>query len=242
MVNLLKVMTQPYMIAGNLAKSVICGVGDIVTDILPCGNNNSNRNPFKKDATEDRDDSTESGGGGNPLNFFGGKKGKNTKYEDFTWNQLPRGARNAAETLGLDQSTWDAKGWSQTEEKSWSGLTSDERDAATTLGWDKSAWDHKYNDKNWSDLPGNVQSAAQNLGFTQQMWDNDQWPAVGAAECLQWPRRPRHLGRVTARSGPPVRASCPTGSGRASRALRPPSATGCVHVRPLMTDGWPALS
>ena len=58
---------QPYMIAGNLAKSVICGVGDIVTDILPCENNNSNRNPFKKDATEDRDDSAESGGGGNPL-------------------------------------------------------------------------------------------------------------------------------------------------------------------------------
>jgi len=111
--------------------------------------------------------------------FFGGKNGKKTKYEDFTWNQLPRGARNAAETLGLDQSSWDAKGWSQTEEKSWSGLTSNERDAATTLGWDESAWDNKYNDKNWSDLPGHVQSAAQNLGFTQQMWDNDKWPAVG---------------------------------------------------------------
>jgi len=67
MVNLLKVMTQPYMLAGNLAKSIICGVGDVVTDVLPCGNNNSNRNPFKKDTTEDRDDSTESGGGGNPL-------------------------------------------------------------------------------------------------------------------------------------------------------------------------------
>ena len=173
------------MIAGNLAKSVICGVGDIVTDILPCENNNSNRNPFKKNATEDRDDSKHwirwSVAEIRWSKFFCARRFWfwSDACCNFTWNQLPRGARNAAETLGLDQSTWDAKGWSQTEEKSWSGLTSDERDAATTLGWDKSAWDHKYNDKNWSDLPGNVQSAAQNLGFTQQMWDNDQWPAVG---------------------------------------------------------------
>ena len=72
MVNVVKVMMQPYMVAGNLAKNCICGAGDLIGDILHCGNgnrNNNNRgcgnvvnnlNPFHRDSNEERDGADES--------------------------------------------------------------------------------------------------------------------------------------------------------------------------------------
>eukprot|EP00558_Chaetoceros_sp_UNC1202_P008999 CAMPEP_0197247036 /NCGR_PEP_ID=MMETSP1429-20130617/25993_1 /TAXON_ID=49237 /ORGANISM="Chaetoceros sp., Strain UNC1202" /LENGTH=205 /DNA_ID=CAMNT_0042707841 /DNA_START=79 /DNA_END=693 /DNA_ORIENTATION=+ len=180
MVNLVNVMTKPYMMVGNIAKSCLCGVGDLVDDT--CGRTStrgvccgagaalSTLNPF-----DGRDESE-------PLrpNLFGGTfQGKNTKYEDHTWDRLPGRVRNAAKTLGMDQATWDAQGWTVCEDKSWYDLTSDEKQAAETLGWDASAWDYRYEDKSWNELPNHAQKAAESLGFNQYMWDNDTWPAVG---------------------------------------------------------------
>ena len=91
---------------------------------------------------------------------------------------MPRGARNAAETLGLDKGTWNAKGWSECEDKHWWDLSSDEKEAARTLGWDESAWDYQYEDRSWAELPNHVQEAAQSIGFTQGGWDYDEWPSV----------------------------------------------------------------
>ena len=69
MVNLINVMTKPYMMAGNLAKGCLCGVGSCVGDLIDdtCGKNstrgaccgagaalgNLNLNPFN----DGRDDS-----------------------------------------------------------------------------------------------------------------------------------------------------------------------------------------
>jgi hypothetical protein len=107
--------------------------------------------------------------------MFGGGSGKNTKYLDCSWNNLPGNARSAAETLGYNESNW-AKKWAPCEDKHWGDLSEAERSAATELGWDKSAWNNKYEDLNFEDLPSHVQDAATTLGFTQQMWNNDQWP------------------------------------------------------------------
>lgn len=107
--------------------------------------------------------------------FFGGG-GKNTKFLDYEWNRLPGNARNAATTLGYDESTW-AKKWARAEEKWWEDLNSTEREAALTLGWDESAWDNKYEEKYFEELPSHVKDAAQKLGFTPQMWNNDEWPS-----------------------------------------------------------------
>lgn len=111
--------------------------------------------------------------------FNGGGNGKHTKYEDYKWGQLPRAAKQAAESLGMNQQIWNQKQWVPVDEKSWSGMTPRQQQAAMTLGWDQAAWDHKYEQTNWVDLPIHVQNACKRLGFTQQMWDNGTWPAVG---------------------------------------------------------------
>ena len=110
------------------------------------------------------------------FSIFGGGNGKNTKYLDYQWNSLPGNVRNAAITLGYEESNW-AKAWAPAEDKWWEDLNSTEKDAAVTLGWDQNAWDNHYEECNWSQLPSHVQDAASKLGFTSDMWDNDEWPS-----------------------------------------------------------------
>lgn len=188
MVNVFNVMMKPYMMAGNLAKNAVCGAGDLIDNACNGRNNNKNRgaccgvtdvidnlNPCHRGGAGERDESESS-----PLRngFFGGNKGKNTKYEDYTWRQLPRGARDAAETLGLNEGTWNAKGWSSCDEYDWWDLSASQKEAATTLGWDESAWDYQYEDKSWYQLPNHVQEAAKSIGFTEGKWENDEYPYV----------------------------------------------------------------
>eukprot|EP01083_Nonionella_stella_P017173 48013_1 len=182
MVNLINIMTKPYMMAGNLAKNAICGVGDLVDGAcsrsrnrgLCCGAGDllDDLNPCHRDTTD--------GGRDDSLNIFGGGafSGKNTKFEECSWNQLPGRCKDAARTLGVDQSSWDGKGWTSREEMWWEDLSSDQRDAAMTLGWDESAWDSQYEDKDWGNLPGAAQKAAESLGFNSQTWAYGEWPAV----------------------------------------------------------------
>merc|ERR1712150_194699 len=95
---------------------------------------------------------------------------------DYSWNNLPSNARNAATTLGYNESTW-AKDWAPAEDKWGEDLNTTEREAAESLGWDINAWNYHYEESNWSDLPQHVQEAATKLGFTSQMWDYDEWPS-----------------------------------------------------------------
>lgn len=105
-----------------------------------------------------------------------GGNGKNTKFLDYHWNKLPAKARNAATTLGYNESNWAIK-WAPAEDKWWEDLNTSEREAAITLGWDQSAWDEKYDDLDFEQLPAHVQKAAQTLGFTARAWNNDEWPS-----------------------------------------------------------------
>lgn len=178
MVNLASVMTKPYMLAGNLAKGCVCGTFDLIDDMCVGKNGKTGVGRFMDNVRNDGRDDSESH---HPLNsnpFGGGLQGKNTKFLDYSWNRLPARCKNAAKTLGHDQSTWDFDGWSHSEEKWWEDLTSSEREAALTLGWDESAWDSNYDDKNWNQLPGQVQKAAGRIGYTQEMWDWDEEPYV----------------------------------------------------------------
>ena len=90
---------------------------------------------------------------------------------------MPRDARNAAETLGINQYTWDAADWTPDMEKSWWDLSSAEMDAAQTLGWDADAWENQYEERQWDELPSHVKEACKSLGFTSDMWNNDEWPS-----------------------------------------------------------------
>jgi hypothetical protein len=102
--------------------------------------------------------------------------GKDTKYEDAFWDDLPSNIREAAMVLGFDKESWDDYGWPESEETSWGDLTLMERNAAETLGYDITSWDTKYSDKNWKDVPKNVKEAAMFVGFTQELWNDDSWP------------------------------------------------------------------
>ncbi len=67
MVNVVKIMTQPYMMVGKLAKGAVCGAGDLIDNACTsvrkkgCGCGVvDNLNPCHRDTTDDRD-SSESG-------------------------------------------------------------------------------------------------------------------------------------------------------------------------------------
>lgn len=102
--------------------------------------------------------------------------GKDTKYLDYTWEKLPKDAREAATSLGYDKDSWDPPGWPESQDKWFEELTEEERKAAITLGWDITSWDNKYEELNWADIPDQVKHAAEILGFDQHMWDHDHWP------------------------------------------------------------------
>jgi hypothetical protein len=70
MVNPVKIMMKPYMVAGNLAKNAICGVGDLIDNSCGGGNGKKNGsgcgaldnlNPFHRDTTDERDGVESSG-------------------------------------------------------------------------------------------------------------------------------------------------------------------------------------
>jgi len=68
---------------------------------------------------------------------------KDTYYKDVPWSELPEDAKNAAETLGYTQGTWNSDGWVLTSELFWDQLTDGEKEAATVLGYSKFTWDSR---------------------------------------------------------------------------------------------------
>jgi len=168
MVNFSNIIFAPYKLAGAAPKAVFnCCTGKTdLSDLNPCHRDDSNTTTSSSSQQE---------ASGNPLGGIfggGGGAGKNTKFLDYSFNDLPSKARNAAMTLGFAESNWG--GWAECEEKWWEDLSATEIEAATTLGWDQSAWDNHYEDKNWEDLLSHVQTAAGNLGFMLQMWNDDE--------------------------------------------------------------------
>lgn len=107
--------------------------------------------------------------------------GKDTKYEEVMWDNLPKEASEAAAVLGFDKESWDTNAWLDIQDYWWGDLSEEQKAAAIALGWDQISWDSKYEEANWVDLPANVVKAAESLGFTQEMWDDDSWPE-GLAE------------------------------------------------------------
>lgn len=102
--------------------------------------------------------------------------GKDTKYEEVKWKELPKDAKEAATALGYDEEKWDTDAWIDIQDYWWEDLSEEQAAAATALGWDITSWDNKYEESSWADLPDNVEKAAVFLGFTQEMWDDDSWP------------------------------------------------------------------
>jgi len=103
-------------------------------------------------------------------------KGKETKYEVTMWDDLPKGAKDAAAVLGFDKESWDTDKWLDIQDYWWEDMSEEQKTAATTLGWDVTSWDNKYEQTEWKDVPNDVKKAAESLGFTQEMWDDDSWP------------------------------------------------------------------
>lgn len=114
-----------------------------------------------------------------PKKFTG--TGKDTKYEEVKWADLPKEASEAAAVLGYDEEKWDTDEWVDIQDYWWEDLSEEQAAAATALGWDIASWDNKYESSNWADVPDDVKKAAESLGFTQEMWDDDSWPE-GLAE------------------------------------------------------------
>ena len=102
--------------------------------------------------------------------------GKDTKYEEVMWDDLPKEASEAAAVLGFDKESWDSNAWLDIQDYRWEDMSEGQVAAATALGWDIDSWNDKYEEKSWADIPENVKSAAEKLGFTQEMWDDDEWP------------------------------------------------------------------
>ncbi len=109
------------------------------------------------------------------ANKFSGT-GKDTKYEDVKWADLPKEASEAAAVLGFDQEKWDSDTWIDIQDYWWEDLSEEQAAAATALGWDITSWDNKYEEASWKDVPESVKKAAESLGFTEEMWDDDAWP------------------------------------------------------------------
>lgn len=102
----------------------------------------------------------------------GGSTDKHAKYEDVPWANLPDRAREAAETIGFNEDTWDGKEWLPIDDKRWKHLTDEELEACTCLDWTRDSWDTKYEDVYWKSLPYHVKRACA-IGLTLPgRWDS----------------------------------------------------------------------
>ena len=128
--------------------------------------------------------------------------GSGGAYSDLDWDELPKKARAAAQTLGYSQSSWDQNLYDP--DKDWEELSTKERKAAQVLGYTEAKWDGTpsnsaiptpanespppepdassessassgglYNDHDWDDLPNEALLAANILGYTKDIWQND---------------------------------------------------------------------
>ena len=128
--------------------------------------------------------------------------GKDTKYLESKWNELPEEVQEAAKSLGFTSDTWDNQS-NDIYKRKWKKLSTDQKEAAEILGWDEdcrceeqlnglsmvlllnhlsssffvwTAGKIKYDDCDWDELPETVQKAATFLGYSKRMWDSDKYP------------------------------------------------------------------
>ena len=95
-------------------------------------------------------------------------------FKDKWWSELPQKAKDAATTLGWEQSTWDddefdkvpyfATPLSQVSEK--------KKAAAFYLGWQPIYSKPFCEDLWWQDVEEETKSAAAKIGFDQNKWDD----------------------------------------------------------------------
>ena len=62
--------------------------------------------------------------------------GKDTKYLESKWNELPEEVQEAAKTLGFTSDTWDEQS-NDIYKRKWKKLSTDQKEAAEILGWDE---------------------------------------------------------------------------------------------------------
>ena len=63
-----------------------------------------------------------------------------SKYDDSDWSELPAHARRAASSLGFYQQTWNDGEWPAVGDKYWEQMTQDEKNALHVLGYYKYNW------------------------------------------------------------------------------------------------------
>jgi len=99
---------------------------------------------------------------------------KQAKYEDVMWADLPDSVRGAAESLGYDEDTWDAREWFDIDDSHWRDLGLQERKACMKLGWDRNSWE-RYENVKWHDLPEHTKRAAKKMGYNGKDWNAGEW-------------------------------------------------------------------
>jgi len=171
--------TNPFLKAASCG----CGIGSLIQKLNPCDDDTTKDDSTTDNSSTNNSSTNNTGVQQNNLNPFKNGNGnfgpKMTKFANFKWEKLPTKARNSAQTLLMDEETWNASGYSDIEEYWWEDLSTAQVEAAVQLGWDQAAWDSKYEDTDWTDLPSHAITAASSLGFTQETWDDGEWPAVG---------------------------------------------------------------
>ena len=92
-------------------------------------------------------------------------------YIKIQWEDLSTSEKEAATTLGWDQSGWD----NHYEDKSWEDLPSKVQSAAGTLGFTADMWNDddwpESTDKWWTDFSDEQKKALNTLGYSQYDWE-----------------------------------------------------------------------
>lgn len=96
---------------------------------------------------------------------------KEMKYTTVKWKNLPKEAREAAESVGYDEKKWDDdEKIHHLDDKWWGDLSSSKREAMEILGWDKHSWNDHFKHYGWKELPELQRRAATLAGYTKETW------------------------------------------------------------------------
>jgi hypothetical protein len=109
-------------------------------------------------------------------------------YNTFLWVGLRENVRQAAATLGYNETSWDNDLPVESTKLFWSQLTESQKDAAGVLYFDKESWNlavfptvscESTETWSWKDIPKELRWAVRALGFTHATWNSDDhsvWP------------------------------------------------------------------
>lgn len=64
-----------------------------------------------------------------------------SNYDDKDWGDLPGAVQKAAESLGFNSQSWNYGEWPAVQEKYWEQMSSDEQKALYVLGYYKYNWE-----------------------------------------------------------------------------------------------------